>query len=207
MTHTLPTREEIAIRKWTVERETLTIKLTRAVAEGDSAVLHAAVRDFSLSLLSPKGEGELVPEPSPAKSPEVERDPAGTAWRRFADEKPIYDGWGEHHLLTWNTRAATYSVDCIDSGWALGATVEGHPDDLWRWLAYDPSQAEPGDGSGPQTNADLAAALNALELLVILAAATDAKAATESEAILKAALFASSHDGSAPQRKESGHGE
>jgi len=52
------------------------------------------------------------------------------------------------------------------------------------------SQKRAGDGSGPQTNADLAAALNALELLVILAAATDAQAATESEAIIKAALSA-----------------
>lgn len=68
--------------------------------------------------------------------------PAGdTPWKRFRDEAPVYDGEGERHLLTWNTRVATYDIGCIDGEWIVGEPINGHPDDLWRWLHGNPETA------------------------------------------------------------------
>ena len=68
-------------------------------------------------------------------------------WTRFKDRKPRKGDHdelnGEEHLLTWNTRAATYDHACLDSNWRWGEEIEGHPDDLWAWLPTNPEVSAP----------------------------------------------------------------
>jgi hypothetical protein len=76
-----------------------------------------------------------------------------TPWRRFGDEKPTYDGWGERYLLTWCTRTATYDIGCIDGQWSVGEAIEGRPGELWRWLDVNPERHLPAENNGPQSEA------------------------------------------------------
>jgi hypothetical protein len=72
-----------------------------------------------------------------------ERPLGDSAWTRFRDEKPTHDGCGERNLLTWNVRSATYDHACIDGEWRAGEEIDGHADDLWRWLDVNPERHLP----------------------------------------------------------------
>lgn len=95
----------------------------------------------------------LYAAPTPPESAVYPPDglpPGDTPWKRFGDEKPAYDGWGERHLLTWNVRVASYDLACIDGQWAVGEAIDGHPDDLWRWLDENPERATPAEARSEQ---------------------------------------------------------
>lgn len=110
----------------------------------------ASSRDEPLTRAGAGASGE-GPAASPSAAPLSARPdgrPYGdTPWRRFGDERPSYDGWGERHLLTWNTRVATYDIGCIDGQWTAGEAIDGHPDDLWRWLDGNPAAPLPHSDS------------------------------------------------------------
>lgn len=93
-----------------------------------------------------------VPNAATASPAEI---PSGdTPWKRFRDEVPVYDGSGERHLLTWSVRVGTYDVGCIDGNWDYGEAIDGHPDDLWRWLDVNPERHTDGWAPFPSESSD-----------------------------------------------------
>jgi hypothetical protein len=134
--------------------------LSYDIATDDGAIVFDRA-DFTaarqaLSLLE-EGKGSSVAESGGTASPKSESlcqseeggdlPPGDTPWLRFRDAKPAYDGWGERHLLTWCTRVGTYDIGCINGEWAVGETIDGHPDDLWRWLDVNPERRLPAENN------------------------------------------------------------
>lgn len=108
-----------------------------------------AVRDMWAAIAGDALTFTAPPAQSSARelSAAAGRPPGDTPWKRFRDEAPTYDGWGERHLLTWNVRAGAYDLGCIDSQWSVGEAISGHPDDFWRWLDENPERLFPAQSS------------------------------------------------------------